>query len=202
MFIGALVTSIGVTANPVQAETGKGEDIFKVILTIFGVENPGRSGRPEASTCPGRDRRGTAPPRRSRRAPASPSSAAAVCGAPRSGESSGVHSPASTRSISPRIAIIASQNRSSSREVLALGRLHHQRAGDREAHRRCVEAVVDQPLGDVVDADAAGLGQPAQVEDALVRDPVVVAAVEHREVLARAARRRSWPRAPRPPSPG
>jgi hypothetical protein len=38
LFIGALVTSIGVTANPVQAETGKGEDIFKVILTIFGVE--------------------------------------------------------------------------------------------------------------------------------------------------------------------
>jgi hypothetical protein len=38
LFIGALVTSMGVTANPVQAETGKGEDIFKVILTIFGVE--------------------------------------------------------------------------------------------------------------------------------------------------------------------
>ena len=27
-----------VTANPVQAETGKGEDIFKVIMTIFGVD--------------------------------------------------------------------------------------------------------------------------------------------------------------------
>ena len=27
-----------VTTNPVQAETGKGEDIFKVILTIFGVD--------------------------------------------------------------------------------------------------------------------------------------------------------------------
>ena len=38
LFIGALVTSLGVTANPVQAETGKGEDIFRVILTIFGVE--------------------------------------------------------------------------------------------------------------------------------------------------------------------
>ena len=25
-------------ANPVQAETGKGEDIFKVILTIFGID--------------------------------------------------------------------------------------------------------------------------------------------------------------------
>lgn len=24
--------------NPIQAETGKGEDIFKVIMTIFGVD--------------------------------------------------------------------------------------------------------------------------------------------------------------------
>ena len=39
-------------------------------------------------------------------------------------------------------------------EVLALGRLDHQRAGHRERHRRRVEAVVDQPLGDVVDGDA------------------------------------------------
>ncbi|CAN5121651.1 hypothetical protein BH18THE2_BH18THE2_14430 [soil metagenome] len=38
LFIGVLVTSIGGTANPVQGETGKGEDIFKVILTIFGVD--------------------------------------------------------------------------------------------------------------------------------------------------------------------
>ena len=27
-----------VTTNPVQAETGKGEDVFKVIMTIFGVD--------------------------------------------------------------------------------------------------------------------------------------------------------------------
>src|SRR3546814_1756534 len=33
--------------------------------------------------------------------------------------------------------------------ALALGRLDHQRAGDREAHGRGVEAEVDQPLGDV-----------------------------------------------------
>jgi hypothetical protein len=25
-------------ANPIQAESGKGEDVFKVIMTIFGVE--------------------------------------------------------------------------------------------------------------------------------------------------------------------
>jgi hypothetical protein len=38
LFMGVLVTSIGGTANPVQGETGKGEDIFKVILTIFGAD--------------------------------------------------------------------------------------------------------------------------------------------------------------------
>jgi hypothetical protein len=38
LFMGAIVTSIGIMANPVQAETGKGEDIFKVILTIFGID--------------------------------------------------------------------------------------------------------------------------------------------------------------------
>ena len=38
LFIGILVTSIGGTANPVQGETGKGEDIFKVIMTIFEVD--------------------------------------------------------------------------------------------------------------------------------------------------------------------
>ena len=38
LFMGVLVTSIGGTANPVQGETGKGEDIFKVIMTIFEVD--------------------------------------------------------------------------------------------------------------------------------------------------------------------
>jgi hypothetical protein len=33
----SLVVS-GITANPVQAETGQGTDIFKVIMTIFGVD--------------------------------------------------------------------------------------------------------------------------------------------------------------------
>jgi predicted Zn-dependent protease len=40
---------------------------------------------------------------------------------------------------------------------LALGRLDHQRAGDRERHRRRVETVVDEPLGDVVDGDPVSL---------------------------------------------
>ena len=48
--------------------------------------------------------------------------AAAVCGALRSGLSASSHSPAATRSISARIAIIASQNRSSSaRSSLSVG---------------------------------------------------------------------------------
>lgn len=38
MFLGAVVTLMGITVNPVQAETGKGEDIFKVIMTIFEVD--------------------------------------------------------------------------------------------------------------------------------------------------------------------
>ncbi len=44
-------------------------------------------------------------------------------------------------------------------KVLALGGLDHQGAGDREGHRGRVEAVVDEPLGDVVDGDAGLLGQ-------------------------------------------
>ncbi len=38
LFIGVVVTSMSITPNPVQAETGKGEDIFRVILTIFGLD--------------------------------------------------------------------------------------------------------------------------------------------------------------------
>ena len=39
--LGVILTSLvvsGITANPVQAETGQGTDIFKVIMTIFGVD--------------------------------------------------------------------------------------------------------------------------------------------------------------------
>lgn len=45
LFIGLILTSTilaAITINPIRAETGKGSDIFKVILTIFGVdENKG-----------------------------------------------------------------------------------------------------------------------------------------------------------------
>ena len=84
-------------------------------------------------------------------------------------------------------------------ERLALGRLDHQRAGDGEAHRRGVEAVVHQPLGDVVDGDAGRLGDRPQVDDALVADAALGARVEDGEVLVRAGWPRSWPsRSPRP----
>ena len=41
LFIGLVLTSTVVAATtitPVQAETGKGADVFKVIMTIFGVD--------------------------------------------------------------------------------------------------------------------------------------------------------------------
>jgi hypothetical protein len=40
LFMGLVLTSTSVsgTINPVQAETGKGADVFKVIMTIFGVD--------------------------------------------------------------------------------------------------------------------------------------------------------------------
>ena len=68
-------------------------------------------------------------------------------------------------------------------EVLALGGLHHQRARHRERHRRRVQAVVGQPLGDVVDGHAGRLRDPPQVEDALVGHPARRPRVEHRVVL-------------------
>ena len=38
--LGTLLTSLAAlfTVTPIQAETGKGEDIFKVIMTIFEVD--------------------------------------------------------------------------------------------------------------------------------------------------------------------
>src|SRR5919109_881825 len=35
---GLLTTTTTTTINPVQAESGKGADVFKVIMTIFGVD--------------------------------------------------------------------------------------------------------------------------------------------------------------------
>ena len=41
LLLAVILTSLvvsGITASPVQAETGQGTDIFKVIMTIFGVD--------------------------------------------------------------------------------------------------------------------------------------------------------------------
>jgi hypothetical protein len=38
LFIGVILTTVLLVTHPIQAETGKGADIFKVIMTIFGVE--------------------------------------------------------------------------------------------------------------------------------------------------------------------
>jgi hypothetical protein len=47
-----------------------------------------------------------------------------------------------------------------------------------------VEAVIDQPLRDVVDRDTGGAGQRSHVDDALVRDQTVLARVQHGIVVA------------------
>ncbi len=60
--------------------------------------------------------------------------------------------------------------------ALALGRLDHQRAADRPAHRRRVEAVVLQPLRDVDHLDPGRLQEGARVQDELVRAPPVLRA--------------------------
>ena len=98
-----------------------------------------------------------------------------MCGAALSGLSSCGQAPDSTFAISARIAIIASQKRSSSAsDSLSVGSTISV-PGDRKAQRRRVKAVVDEALGDVLGADAlstfvaAGrLLERAQVEDALV----------------------------------
>lgn len=38
LLIGAILTTSIITTHPIQGETGKGEDIFKVILTVFGAD--------------------------------------------------------------------------------------------------------------------------------------------------------------------
>ena len=74
----------------------------------------------------------------------------AVCGACFSGLSARSERPSSIARISSRIAIIASMKRSSSAfDSLSVGSTISV-PGDREAHRRRVEAVVDQALGDVL----------------------------------------------------
>src|ERR687895_2221883 len=38
LLVGAILTTSFITTQPAQAETGKGDDIFRVIMTIFGVD--------------------------------------------------------------------------------------------------------------------------------------------------------------------
>ena len=116
----------------------------------------------------------------------SPSSSSAVCGAWRSGLSSTGHSPDADP-----VDLAGDGDHRVAEPVefaqrLALGRLDHQRAGDREAHRRRVESVVHQPLGDVVDRHPGGLGDRTDVDDALVGHPAVGAPIQHREVRVEA----------------
>ncbi len=69
---------------------------------------------------------------------------------------------------------------------LAFGRLHHQRVGHGEGQGGRVEAVVDQPLGDVLGHHAAGLLEAAQVQDAFVCHVAVGACVQRGVVVLEA----------------
>ena len=71
---------------------------------------------------------------------------------------------------------------------LAFGGLDHQRAGHRKGDRRRMEAVVDDPLGDVLDLDAGRSFEGPGVDDALVRHQPVLPGVEQRD-SASASRR-------------
>ncbi len=72
---------------------------------------------------------------------------------------------------------------------LRFRRLDHQRAGNRPAHGRRMEAAVDQALGDVVDRDAGAVDQRAGVDDALMRDAagLPTCRARHRRPSSRAA---------------
>src|ERR671920_2380695 len=41
LLVGAILTTSFITTQPAQAETGKGDDVFRVIMTIFGVDKSG-----------------------------------------------------------------------------------------------------------------------------------------------------------------
>ena len=120
------------------------------------------------------------------------SASAAVCGALTSGLSSLGHSPFSMRAASPAIEIIAVAEPVKLMLRLGFGRLDHQRSRHRPRHGRRVETVVDQTLGDILDADAGAFLQDARVQDALMRDASVAALEQHREMRAESSPRYSW----------
>jgi len=68
-------------------------------------------------------------------------------------------------------------------EGFAFGRLDHEGAGDRPAHRGSVESKIHEALGDVLDFDAGTLLPLTQIEDAFVRDAAGFSFVEDREML-------------------
>ncbi len=62
------------------------------------------------------------------------------------------------------------------------GRLDHQRARHRKAHGRRMKAVVDQPLCDIVDGDAARNFKRPRIDDAFMRDAAFCIPVQHRKM--------------------
>ena len=62
----------------------------------------------------------------------------------------------------------------------ALRRLDHERAGNRPGQRRRVKTVIHQPLGHVLGGDIL---EPAQIQNALVRDQIAMTAIKRREII-------------------
>ncbi|CSL98476.1 Uncharacterised protein [Shigella sonnei] len=66
-------------------------------------------------------------------------------------------------------------------------RFNHQRTRHRERHRRRVETVVDQALGNIQLADAGFFFQRANIENTFVRHATVATGIQHREGILQAA---------------
>ena len=64
-------------------------------------------------------------------------------------------------------------------EAFGFGRLDHERACHREAHRGRVKTVVHQALCDVLGGNAGCVLDRVQIEDALMGDPAVATRIQH-----------------------
>ena len=59
-----------------------------------------------------------------------------------------------------------------------LGRFDHQCAWNRKVHGRRVKAVIDKPLGNIVDGDAGAVLDHTRIDDAFVRDQAVGSGIQ------------------------
>ena len=71
---------------------------------------------------------------------------------------------------------------------LALGGLNHQSSRNWETHRRRMESVVHQALGDVIHRDTEILGNAPHINDAFMGDKAMSSGVQNWEVCIKATR--------------